>query len=83
MKTLHKNKETVSLIRSAWQKMGKALGGVFFLSPADDRISFKKTLCLAVEKGEVSVAVGSRFFSRIKIIRVQEVSSGRKRVSLP
>ncbi len=68
MKTLHKNKETINLIRSAWQKMRKPLGGVFFLSPADDRISFKKTLCLAVEKGEVSVAVGSRFFSRIKII---------------
>jgi Tfp pilus assembly protein PilN len=67
MKTLHKNKETVNLIRSAWKKMGKAIGGVFFLSPADERISFKKTLCLAVEKGEVSVAVGSRFFSRIKI----------------
>ena len=67
MKTLPNKKGTISPISSAWKIMGKALGGVFFLSPADDRISFKKTLCLAVEKGEVSVAVGSRFFSRIKI----------------
>jgi Tfp pilus assembly protein PilN len=68
MKTFHKNRETINLVRSALQKMGKVLGGVFFLSPADVRISFKKTLCLAVEKGEVSVAVGSRFFSRLRII---------------
>ncbi len=67
MKFLHNNRDRVSAIRSAIERMGKALGGMFFLSPADDRISFKKTLCLAVEKGEVSAAVGSRFFSRIKI----------------
>jgi Tfp pilus assembly protein PilN len=67
MKFLHNNRETVSAIRSALEKIGKAIGGVFFLSPADDRISFKKTLCLAIDKGEVAAAVGSRFFSRISL----------------
>jgi Tfp pilus assembly protein PilN len=67
MKPLHDNKGTVITPQSVWKKMGKAIGGVLFLSPADDRISFKKTLCLSLEKGEVSIAVGSRFFSRIKI----------------
>jgi len=72
MKFLHNNKETVSAIRSALEKMGKALGRVLFLSPADDRISFKKTLCLSIEKGKISVALGSRFLSGIKMKGLKE-----------
>jgi Tfp pilus assembly protein PilN len=54
----------------AWttlKKIGTSLKGVLFLSPADARISFKKTLCLVIEKGEIKAAVGSRFLSRIKV----------------
>jgi Tfp pilus assembly protein PilN len=47
--------------------MGGGIGRVFFLSPADDRISFKKILCMSIEKGGVSAAFGSRFLSRIKM----------------
>ncbi|MEW6188421.1 MAG: PilN domain-containing protein [Thermodesulfobacteriota bacterium] len=46
---------------------GKALGRLFLLSLADDRIWYKKTLCLAIEKGGVSVSLGRRFFSKIRI----------------
>lgn len=52
--------------RIGLKPLGSALGRMCTLSPADDRISFKKTLCLAIEKGEVSAAFGSRFFSAIK-----------------
>jgi Tfp pilus assembly protein PilN len=72
MKPPYNNNWLVLTIQSAWKKIVKALGVVFFLSPADDRVSFKKTLCLAIEKGEVSVAVGSRFFSRINGIRAKK-----------
>ena len=65
MKPLHNYPKIVDPLRAALKKTGKILEEVLFLSPADDRISFKRTLCLAVEKGEVSAAVGSRFFSRI------------------
>lgn len=56
--------------RSAWARLkpiGITIGRVLTLSPADDRISLKKTLCLTVDKGEISAAFGSRFFSGIKI----------------
>jgi Tfp pilus assembly protein PilN len=65
MKPLHNYPKIVDPLRAALKKTGKTLKEVFFLSPADDRISFKRTLCLSIEKGEVSAAVGSRFFSRI------------------
>jgi Tfp pilus assembly protein PilN len=72
MKPPYNNHRSVFSIQSAWKKIVQALRVVFFLSPADDRISFKKTLCLAVEKGEVSVAFGFRFFSRISSIRAKK-----------
>lgn len=53
--------------RAGLKPIGISLGRLLTLSPADDRISFKKTLCLALEKGEVSAAFGSRFFSAIKM----------------
>jgi Tfp pilus assembly protein PilN len=72
MKPPYNNNWLIISIQSVWKKIVKALGVVVFLSPADDRISFKKTLCLAVEKGEISVAVGSRFFSRINGIKAKK-----------
>ncbi len=60
---------------AAWQKIGKSIGDWFFLSPADDRISYKKSLCLSIEKGEIQAALGSRFLSRIKIIGFKKYPS--------
>jgi general secretion pathway protein L len=54
----------------AWtfiQKGARSLGNIFLLSPADQRISYKRTLCLTIEKGEISAALGWRFLSRVKI----------------
>ncbi len=65
MRLLKNKNGTVSSLRSVGKKMGAGLGRLLFLSPADDRISFKKILCLSIEKGRVSVAFGSRFLSRI------------------
>ncbi len=67
MKFLHHNNETVSSLRLRGKRIGAGLDRVLFLSPADDKIAFKKTLCLSIEKGRVSVAFGSRFLSRIKM----------------
>jgi general secretion pathway protein L len=52
----------------ALKKIGKFIGRTLLLSPADEKIFHKKILCPAIEKGEISVALGSKFLSRIKII---------------
>ena len=60
---------------AAWQKIGTSIADWFFLSPADDRLSYKKSLCLSIEKGEIQAALGSRFLSRIKIIGFKKYPS--------
>lgn len=40
---------------------------VLTFGPSDDRISPKRTLCVALEKGSVSIVMGSRLFSKIRI----------------
>jgi Tfp pilus assembly protein PilN len=60
---------------AVWQKIGRSIGNWLFLSPADDRISYKKSLCLTIEKGEIQAALGSRFLSRIKIIGFKKYPS--------
>jgi Tfp pilus assembly protein PilN len=71
MKSLQHNNGLMNILHSAWMKIRKPLGELVFFSPADDRVSFKRTISLAVEKGGISVAVGSRFFSRINNIRAK------------
>lgn len=53
-------------------RLGRSLGKILFLSPADETIAYKKILCLAIERGEISVAVGSKFLSRIKILGIKK-----------
>lgn len=45
----------------------QALWRVLTFSPADERISFKRNISVAIEPGAVSVASGTRLFSRIGI----------------
>ncbi|HET6516496.1 MAG TPA: PilN domain-containing protein [Thermodesulfovibrionales bacterium] len=47
--------------------MGKPLWRLLTFSPAHDAISAKKSVCVAVERAEVSVSYGSRSFSRLKL----------------
>jgi general secretion pathway protein L len=49
------------------KKWGKALKGFFLAGLADERLSYKKTLCLSIEKGGIGAAVGRRLFSQVRI----------------
>jgi hypothetical protein len=57
------------------QKFGGLLRNLLFLNPADERISYKSNLCLAIERGEVTAAYGSRFFSKITLKRFKNYAS--------
>jgi Tfp pilus assembly protein PilN len=48
-------------------KVWKPVWRVLTFGPSDNLISPKRTLCVALEKGSVSIALGLRFFSKIKI----------------
>lgn len=50
-----------------FKKIGTSIGRVLFFSPADEAVSYKKTLCLSIEKGEICAVVGFRLLSKIKI----------------
>lgn len=47
--------------------VGEPLLRVMTFSPADDAISSKKILCVSIENTELSVAYGSRLFSKVRI----------------
>jgi Tfp pilus assembly protein PilN len=49
-------------------RSGRALWRVLSLSPADDLISFRKILAVAIDPEGASVSLGRRFLSRIKIL---------------
>jgi general secretion pathway protein L len=67
MKIPGKNQQTEDNQGGFRKRTEKALGRLLLLSPADDRISYNKFLCLAIEKGGVSVSLGWRFFSKVRI----------------
>jgi len=48
-------------------RIGRPAWRVLTFSPSDDIISPKKSLCVSLEKGALSVVFGSRFLSKIKI----------------
>ncbi len=49
------------------KRMSGPLWDILTFSPADERISPKKTVCIAIEKSGFSVAYGSRFLSKISM----------------
>jgi len=49
------------------RRIGRPAWRVLTFSPSDDVISLKKSLCVSLEKGALSVVFGSRFLSKIKI----------------
>lgn len=59
-----------SLLPAATEKMRRipvAIWKALSFSVADDRIAPKESLCISIEKGGISVAAGSRLFSRYRI----------------
>ena len=60
---------------STLTRIGSPIGKVLLFSPADDAVAYKKCIALAIDKGEVSFAVGSKFLSRLKISRVKKYPS--------
>ena len=49
------------------KRIGRPLWRVLTFNPSDDIISPKKALCASINKGNVSVVLGSRFLSKTKI----------------
>ena len=64
-----RNRMTSLVSDAAWRfgKIAAPLGKALLFSAADEHISYKKDLCIAIEKGGVSVAYGTRFLSSISI----------------
>lgn len=56
------------------QGVMKPMWRVLTFSPADGTLSPKKSLSVTLEKGTLSVAYGSRFFSRLKIQGIRNYS---------
>jgi len=52
---------------SSFKGIGHSLKKFFFLSPADEVIAYRKILFIALEAGQISFALGSRIFSRIRL----------------
>ncbi|MGD0884286.1 MAG: PilN domain-containing protein [Thermodesulfovibrionales bacterium] len=52
------------------------LWGILTFSPADDAIAAKKSICVSIESGDVSLAYGARFLSRLKIKEFTRISEG-------
>jgi Tfp pilus assembly protein PilN len=52
---------------SRLNRIGTPFWRLLTFSPADDRILPQKALCASIEKGSLSVVLGSRFLSKIKI----------------
>src|SRR5208283_803415 len=55
-----RNRMTSLVSDAAWRfgKIAAPLGKALLFSAADEHISYKKDLCIAIEKGGVSVAYG-------------------------
>ena len=49
------------------RRIGRPVWRLLTFSPSDNIISPKKALCVSIEKGALSVVLGSRFLSKIKI----------------
>jgi general secretion pathway protein L len=65
------------------KRIGKPLWRVLTFSPADDIISPRKALCVSIEKGSLSVVLGSRFLSKIKIKGSRSYSFEKDRYPQP
>lgn len=61
---------SASRLQNAWELIAKVLT----FSPADERVLPKRNLSVAIEKGGISVAYGSRIFSRNVISGAKEYS---------
>ncbi len=67
MEAIKKIASFVSGTASGVQKITLPLLNALTFNAADERISYKKELCVAVEKTGVSVACGTRFLSSISV----------------
>jgi hypothetical protein len=85
-----KTQETIRKL-TAWasdasarvRKMGDSVWGILNLSLGDDAISWKRTLCVSIERNGVSVAEGSRFLSRIKIGALRQYPAEEGKYATP
>lgn len=57
------------------KKISVPIRNVLTFSAADERISYKKGLCVSIEKTGVSVAYGRRFFSSVSVKRMKHFPS--------
>jgi general secretion pathway protein L len=65
------------------RRIGRPVWRVLTFSPSNDIISPKKVLCVSIEKGSLSVVLGSRFLSKIKIKGSRRYSFEKDRYPQP
>ncbi len=62
-----KSASAARTLHSRFGSFASAAARILFFSLADDRVSFRKGCCIAIEKGSIAVASGKRFLSRVSI----------------
>lgn len=85
--------DTANVKTSAVSNMGAKLnrvwtavspvGKILMFSPADDMVALQKNLSIALDKGNISLAYGSRFLSRISITGTKQYSVEENRYPQP
>jgi len=73
----------ISNSAAALEKLRRPLWRILTFSPADDIISPKKSLCVSIEKGSLSIAFGSRFLSKINVKGARRFSFEKDRYPSP
>lgn len=80
----------IKKITSAASDIGAKLGTIWTpiqrvltFSPADDMIASQKNLSVSIDKGNISVAYGARFLSKINITGLKEYSFEEERYPQP
>jgi len=61
----------------------RPMGRFLAFSPADDMIALQKNLSVALDKGNISIAYGSRFLSRISLKGIKQYSFEEDRYPQP
>ncbi|MBI5634042.1 MAG: PilN domain-containing protein [Nitrospirae bacterium] len=69
-------------LRRAWTAVSP-VGRILTFSPADDKIALQKNLSIALDKGNISIAYGSRFLSKISITDIKQYSFEENRYPEP
>ncbi len=83
MDAIRKITSLASDTASALRKVALPLRNALALSAADERITYKKELCVAVEKSGIAVAYGTRFLSCASVRGMKHYPSAERAYPQP